>query len=202
MEEYAPLEEIVLLDTNIRGINALSKQEAFYKVIGNEKPHIVCLNETKLRYDLFLSNYWSYQTMFDRKGGCWTAARCEQNVRLQLVKALGNYLCWTRLTTGNIQVQILNCYLECGESLYNKNRALRILEIVRDILRQDANAAIVICGDFNNHLPVIEAQLAQLNFIPALSGDVATHKYGNQLDQVYAKNIDITNAVINDELDH
>ena len=118
------------------------------------------------------------------------------------MKALGNYFCWTRLTTGHIQIQILNCYLECGESLYNKNRALRVLEIVRDILRQDANAAIVVCGDFNNHLPVIDGHLKQLNFSPALHDDVATHKLGNQLDQVYAKNIDIVNAVVNGELDH
>ena len=54
------MEEITLLNTNIRGINAEAKQEAFNRVIENEKPHVVCLNETKLRYDLFLGNYWSY----------------------------------------------------------------------------------------------------------------------------------------------
>jgi exonuclease III len=72
------------------------------KVIDNEKPDIICINETKLQRDLYLDNYWSYQTMFQRKGGCWTATRNRQNVRHQLVKALGSYLCWTRLTTGNI----------------------------------------------------------------------------------------------------
>jgi len=50
----------VLLNTNIRGVNAESKQEAFYKVVEHEKPNILCLNETKLRYDLFLGKYWSY----------------------------------------------------------------------------------------------------------------------------------------------
>lgn len=29
-----------------------------------------------------------------------------------------------------------------------------------------------------------------------------THKYGGHLDQVFAKNIEITNAVINDDYDH
>jgi len=151
-------------------------------VIDNEKPDVICINETKLQSDLYLDNYWSYQTMFQRKGGCWTAAKNSQNVRLQLVKALGSYLCWTRLTTGPIQVQILNCYLEGGDSLYNKNRALRVIEIVHDILRQDVNAAIVVCGDFNNHLPTIDYQLSKLNFIPSLRSDIATHKFGNQLD--------------------
>ena len=69
MEEYAPLEEIVLLNTNIRGMNADAKQEAFYKVIGNEKPHVVCLNETKLRYDLYLSNYWAFKPSMTAKEG-------------------------------------------------------------------------------------------------------------------------------------
>jgi hypothetical protein len=31
------------------------------------------------------------------------------------IKALGTYLCWTRLTTGKHVVQILNCYLEPGK---------------------------------------------------------------------------------------
>ncbi len=31
---------------------------------------------------------------------------------------------------------------------------------------------------------------------------MATHKFGNHLDQLFAKNIDITNAVVNQDLDH
>lgn len=53
MEERPALEEIVLLNTNIRGVNSQSKQEAFGNVIKNEKPHIICMNETKLQDDMF-----------------------------------------------------------------------------------------------------------------------------------------------------
>ena len=93
-----------------------------------------------------------------------------------MVKALGSYLCWTRLNTGPVQVQILNCYLEGGESSFAKNRALRVLEIVRDILHQDSNAAIVICGDFNNHIGTMDRHLLKMNFVPAIKNEVATHK--------------------------
>ncbi len=123
-------------------------------------------------------------------------------MRLSLVKALGTYLCWTRLNTGTESVQILNCYLEGGDSAYAKNRALRVIEIIRDILRQDANAAIVVCGDFNNHLETMSRHLASLKFDVGINPEVATHKFGNHLDQVFAKNITITNAVVNEDLDH
>ncbi len=63
------------------------------------------------------------------------------------------------------------------------------MEIIQDILRQNANAAIVVCGDFNNHLPYISGQLSKMDFAAALEPGVETHKLGNQLDQVFAKNI-------------
>jgi hypothetical protein len=44
--------------------------------------------------------------------------------------------------------------------------------------------------------------MMKMNFTPALSPDVVTHKQGNQLDQVYTKNLSMVNAVINDSLDH
>ncbi len=49
----------MLLNANIRGMNAESKLEALHKVVAQEKSHVVCLNETKLRYDLFFGNYLS-----------------------------------------------------------------------------------------------------------------------------------------------
>jgi endonuclease/exonuclease/phosphatase family metal-dependent hydrolase len=79
---------------------------------------------------------------------------------------------------------------------------MRVCEVVQDILRQDENAAIVVCGDFNNHLEVVSNALHSMNFVSAISPDVATHKFGNHLDQVFAKNIHITNSVVNQDLDH
>jgi exonuclease III len=62
---------------------------------------------------------------------------------------LRTYMCWTKAIVGNSCVYILNCYLEAGEDEQIKNRAARISEIAADILKQDSQARIVICGDFN-----------------------------------------------------
>jgi len=60
---------------------------------------------------------------------------------------------------------VLNCYLEPGDF---KERAKRITDIVKDIIRQDPHAPIVLCGDFNNHMTAVVEQLAQLNFTAAI----------------------------------
>jgi hypothetical protein len=51
------------------------------------------------------------------------------------VKSLGTYLCWVRVTTGECEVQVLNCYLEPGEQVYQKERVKRVSDIIKDILR-------------------------------------------------------------------
>ena len=73
LDELPALEEITLLNSNIRGINGREKQESALQLIKAVKPTVVCFNETKLQYDLFLDNYWAHQTKFERRGGCWTA---------------------------------------------------------------------------------------------------------------------------------
>ena len=50
---------------------------------------------------------------------------------------------------GGSCLYVLNCYVEPGDGETTKNRAARIVEIALDILRQDKEAKIVICGDFN-----------------------------------------------------
>jgi endonuclease/exonuclease/phosphatase family metal-dependent hydrolase len=137
--------------------------------------------------------------MLQRHGGCWTAA--STSTRLSLVKALGTYLCWTRLTSGTKQVQILNCYLQPGEDAHLKERAKRVTDIVRDILRQDASAAVVVCGDFNNHMTFVSKELTKCGFTAALDKETSTHTLGGHLDQLFAKNVDITNALVNDGFD-
>jgi len=98
------------------------------------------------------------------------------------MKALGTYLCWTQLQLGNKYIQVLNCYLQPGEQPNLKERAKRVIEITRDIIRQDPNAPIVICGDFNNHMTYIVEKLGPLNFTCALELSTDTHKQGGHLD--------------------
>jgi endonuclease/exonuclease/phosphatase family metal-dependent hydrolase len=105
------------------------------------------------------------------------------------MKALGTYLCWTQLQLGNHYVQVLNCYLQPGEQQNLKERAMRVAEVVRDIIKQDPNAPIVVCGDFNNHMTYIVEQLGPLSFTAAVEPSTETHRQGGHLDQVFARNM-------------
>ena len=165
-EKREDANEFTMLSFNVRGLNSEAKQRIVYDLLKQNRPQLVCLNETKLQCPLYLQGFWSHQSLAQRNGGVWTAART--NTRLSLVKALGTYLCWTQYQLGSTYVQVMNCYLEPGEQPHLKERAKRITDIVKDIIRQDPNAPIVLCGDFNNHMTFVVEQLAQLNFTAAL----------------------------------
>ena len=51
-----------------------------------------------------------------------------------------------------------------------------------NIINQDPNAPIVVCGDFNNHMTYIAEQLGPLNFTAALEPSTETHNQGGHLD--------------------
>ena len=97
----------------MRGLNKLSKQEDLHEVIQHERPHIICLNETKLQGPLYIDGYWAHQTELQRSGGCWTAAA--KGINLTLTKSLRTYMCWTKAMAGGSCVYIINCYVEPGE---------------------------------------------------------------------------------------
>jgi endonuclease/exonuclease/phosphatase family metal-dependent hydrolase len=98
-------------------------------------------------------------------------------------------------------MQVLNCYLEPGQEPFKAERAKRVTDIIKDIIKQDAEAAIVVCGDFNNHIPHMYRELHFLGFSRALDPRTITHNLGGHLDQVFARGVDITNAVVNDGFD-
>ena len=197
--EEEELQELTLMSLNIRGFNGEEKQSVIGELIHHENPHVVCLNETKLTIPVYLDNYWSHQTLLQRSGGSWVAAT--NKVKLTLVKALGTYLCWVRLTTGRHEVQILNCYLEPGEENFKVERAKRVIDIVKDIIKQDAGAVVVVCGDFNNHIPHFYREFHFLDFARAIDPRTITHKLGGHLDQIFVRGAEITNALVNDGFD-
>ena len=121
-----------MMSLNVRGFNSEEKQQVIGNLILQNEFHLVCLNETKLTTPVFLDNYWSHQTMLQRNGGAWTAAT--NKVKLTLVKALGNYLCWVRVTTGKQELQELNCYLEPGKEPFHMERANRVTDIIKNII--------------------------------------------------------------------
>ncbi len=73
-------------------------------------------------------------------------------------------------------IHLLNCYLEGGEAVHLNQRAIRITDIIGDIIRQDYNAMIVVYGDFNNHMPIIRRHLIIQGFTSAFSHTTVTPK--------------------------
>ena len=185
-------DELVLMSYNVRGLNNRQKQEALHQVIEQQRPHLICLNETKLQDPLYIDGYWAHQTELQKSGGCWTAA-CK-GINLTLTKSLRTYICWTKAILAGSCIYILNCYVEPGDSELVKKRAARISEIAEDIIRQDTKAQIVICGDFNKQLPEIGRALLKLKFTPAFDQSTVTHQQGGHLDQVFVRNMKITSA--------
>ena len=184
----------------MHGINTEEKQQRLYEILAKYRPQVVSLNETKLQSPMFLDRYWSFQTNMQRYGGCWTASLT--SAKLSLVKTLGTHLCWTQLEIGKHTVQVLNCYIQPGEQQDLKDRAKRIVDIAKDIVKQDPHAPIVICGDFNNHIASVCESLTQCNFAPAITCGTETHRQGGHLDQVFTRNIDVVNAVVSNDYDN
>jgi endonuclease/exonuclease/phosphatase family metal-dependent hydrolase len=80
------------------------------------------------------------------------------------------------LEIGKHTVQILNCYVQPGEQQELKDRAKRIVDIAKDIVKQDPHAPVIVCGDFNNHIAVVCESLSHCNFAPAIVCGTETHR--------------------------
>jgi hypothetical protein len=65
------------------------------------------------------------------------------------VKALGTYLNWSKVPLGGEEVHILNVYLEPGQEGFVVKRAETVISLVKSIIRQDAEAKIIVGGDLN-----------------------------------------------------
>ena len=74
---------------NVRGFNSEKKQRYYHWFIGEQRPDIVMLNETRLTSKLVLNGYHSHQTLLKRAGGCITFTNFKYHSK---VKALGTYL--------------------------------------------------------------------------------------------------------------
>ena len=59
----------------------------------------------------------------------------------------------------------------------------------------------MVSGDFNNHIPSLYSEFHFLNFARAIDPHTITHKLGGYLDQIFARGVDITNALVNDGFD-
>ena len=114
-DEWAPREnlnvqreELSVLMWNVRGINAMNKQQYLDWLIREQRPDIVMFNETKLTSPLYLDGYVSHQNLFKSSGASIKFSNLKDHKK---VKALGTYLNWSKVLLGGEEVQILNVYL-------------------------------------------------------------------------------------------
>jgi len=131
---------------NVRGINAAKKQQYLDWLISEQKPDVVMFNETKLTSPLYLNGFTSHQTLLKRSGGCITFSNLKGHKK---VKALGTYLNWTKIQLGGEEVHFLNVYLEPGNESFVVKRADTVVNLAKDIIRQDQTAKIIVGGDLN-----------------------------------------------------
>ena len=75
--------------------------------------------------------------MLKRSGGCLTFSNLKAHRK---VKALGTYLNWTKVLLGEEEVHILNVYLKPGQESFVIKRAETVINLAKDIIKQDAGA--------------------------------------------------------------
>ena len=95
------------------------------------------------------------------------------------MKALGTYLNWTKVPLGGEEVNILNVYLEPGLESFVGKRAETVIKLVKDIVKQDQWAKIIVIGDLNGQLNKMHTSLTLAGFTPALRERTKTHRDGN-----------------------
>ena len=84
---------------------------------------------------------------------------------------------------------MLNVYLEPGHEAFVVKRADTVISLGKGIIRQDPAAKIILGRDLNGQLRKVHTALIQAGFTPALREGTATYKEGNQLDQLWTRNI-------------
>jgi endonuclease/exonuclease/phosphatase (EEP) superfamily protein YafD len=117
------------------------------------------------------------------------------------VKALGTYLNWTKVPLGGEEVHILNVYLEPGLESFVGKRAETVINLAKDIIKQDPASKIIIGGDLNGKLKKLHIFVTMAGFTPAQRAKTPTHREGKQLDQLWVRNLSTLNAIVGDPID-
>ena len=98
------------------------------------------------------------------------------------MKALGTYLTWSKALLGGEEAHILNVYLEPGHEKFVVQRADKVIQLTKDIMRQDPAAKVIVGGDVNGMFSKVNTSLLAAGFTPALIQGTPTHRDGHQLD--------------------
>ena len=95
------------------------------------------------------------------------------------MNALGTYLSWSKVLLGGEEVHILNVYLEPGHEKFVVQRGDKVIQLVKDIMRQDPSAKVIVGGDVNGMFSKVNTYLLLAGFKPALIQGTPTHRDGH-----------------------
>ena len=115
------------------------------------------------------------------------------------VKTLGNYLCWTKVRIGIEEVHFVALYIEPGSGEGVVKTTVKALNVIKDIVAQDKEVKIIVGGDLNQQLSRVGRELVKSGFKEAIGGGPQnrhTHVAGNQLDQLWVRNLALENVVV------
>ena len=91
--------------------------------------------------------------------------------------------------------------MEPGDTEVTRERTERIVAIVKDMIRQDRSARIILGGDINGQLANLHKQLSKCGFRAGLEPGTQTHQGGNHLDQLWVRNLQIKNTLVSESHD-
>ena len=114
------------------------------------------------------------------------------------MKALGTFLCWTRVPLGYENVHLLNVYFEPGQTDKVRGQVKRTLEVIDSIIEQNRSARVIVGGDCNGMIGQLSRELPHKGFAPVIQNGVPTHKHGNHLDQMWVRNLEVRDARLAD----
>ena len=138
---------------NIRGIK--SKIKSLQKIIDNEKPHIICINETKLEKNekIELRGYKTfYNNNKNGKGGTLIAVRGKlDKIAIETDKEIKEYeSLWIKIDNGKNKINIGNIYAP-QESISKIDVYQRMYSNIKNKINiaKQHNEKVIVVGDFN-----------------------------------------------------
>ena len=51
------------------------------------------------------------------------------------VKQLGTYLNWSKILTNEGEIQLVNCYIEPGDTKVTRDRTDKVITVIQDMIR-------------------------------------------------------------------
>ncbi|MCF7918810.1 MAG: exodeoxyribonuclease III [Candidatus Cloacimonetes bacterium] len=148
-----------LVSWNVNGLRAILKKN-FLKFIDEEKPDIICLQETKLQQEQIpvemeaLSEYNKYWSFADKKGysGTLIMSKIAPKTVLQGIKGNNIDPEGRTIIADYGDFILINCYFPNGKMSEERLQyKLKFYDSMLDLMETyiDAGRNVIVCGDYN-----------------------------------------------------